>query len=164
MANSKGPSTVKWNTDPDWVAYAKTFEDIIQKVVSKYADDSEIRQDCAQNARMGLLTVFPTRLRGWKKYQSGEYSEEQWLATLEGYCRNVIRNQILSTLSSNTEGDLYRSRTRNYTDPETGEQKRRQIHPRFYSLDKMVSDDGLQVDAQGRFSWEHVAIGEDDYE
>ena len=143
---------LEWNNDPAWVQYMERFEADIQKMISKYAGDSNLRDDCAQNARMALMKTFPERVSGYERYLSGEYTESQWQQVLIGYCRTTIRNQVLSTLNSHSEGDLYRARKRRLRDTETGDVVFRYGPSRMVSLDSLV-EDGLQVDTEASISW-----------
>ncbi|HEX7119406.1 MAG TPA: hypothetical protein VF212_11490 [Longimicrobiales bacterium] len=121
---------MEWNRDPDWVEFIEKYEPVIRKIAAKYTWDIGLQEDCQQEARMALLTVFPERVT----------------TNLDAYCRNVIRNSVLSYLTSYRTGDIYSGRT-----VWRGGEK---VHdpPRYASLDQLVAF-GMQVDEDGNISW-----------
>jgi DNA-directed RNA polymerase specialized sigma subunit len=128
----------RFNQDPEWHAFIATYETEIEKIATKYCSRDEfMRDDVRQEARIALLSVFPEEVRG----------------SLDNYCRNVIRNSILSYLDSYSKGNWYDGRTRTVRDAQTG--KKRKVHrpARFTSLDALVEDKGMQVDTSGAVSW-----------
>jgi hypothetical protein len=142
-----------WNDDSAWIEYTSHFEPIIQAIATKYTGSESLREDCAQNARIALLTVWPSKIRGYELYVRGEIPEEEWNRILDAYCRNVIRNVVISTLASIRSGNPYVGRTRTVTDPETGKKRRVRTPERFVSLEDLQESGGFQIDQDGHTSW-----------
>lgn len=143
-----------WNNDPEWIAYITSLEPLIQAISVKYcSSDEALREDCQQEARMALLTVFPQRIRGYEDFVAGRIEPAVWEAAVERYCRNVIRNSILSYLDAYPTGNWYIGRTRTVKDRRTG--KTRKVHQpaRFSSLDELIDSYGMQIDEHGNVSW-----------
>lgn len=138
-----------WNDDPNWIEYVASFDGVISKMAAKFCSTNiELRKDCAQNARIALLYVFPDKIRAYEEYTTGLISESKYYATLDAYCRQVCRNIILTTINSNAEGDLFGGKNKTVTDPATGLPARISVPPRFARLD-VLQDEGLQVDDRG---------------
>jgi hypothetical protein len=78
---------------------------------------------------------------------------------LDKYCRNVIRNSILSYLDSYPKGDWYIGRTRQVRDKKTGEVTKVYLPPRFSSLDQLTEEFGAQIDEGGNLTWTTDAEG-----
>jgi hypothetical protein len=139
----------KFNPDPQWIAFALSYEKIIQAIAAKYcASDESLREDCMQEARIALLTVFPEKINGF-----GTLPEVEWRRGLDRYCRNVIRNSILSYLDSYPKGNMYIGRHRHVKNKKSGLNERKYLPPRFSSLDELTDNHGMQIDENGAISW-----------
>jgi hypothetical protein len=147
-----------WNEDPEWFKYTQRFEEDILKIVSKYTLDEALREDCAQEARIELLMTFPRQVNIYEDYMSGLIEEPVWQAQLDRYCRNVIRNTVLSYLASLKTGNWYIGRTKRVVDKDTGKRVKIHIPARYDSLDTLSQESGLQVDEEGMISWDHTAV------
>lgn len=99
------------------------YENIIQAISHKYTNDPDIREDCQQNARIALSSLDIERIRRNK----------------DAYCRKVIRNTVLSTLSSYTTGEWYTGRT------VAGEKQ----YPRYQRIDHLLESGAVQIDTHG---------------
>jgi len=138
-----------FNRDPEWEKFVQRYETTIEKIAVKYCSvDEDLRNDVKQEARIALRTVFPNRIRGYETLTS-----ESWFQALDRYCRNVIRNSILSYLNSYPKGNWYIGRTRHVKDRATGATRKVYMPPRFSSLDELVDNYGMQVDESGSVSW-----------
>lgn len=149
--NAQEPSDqgYNFNPDPQWQTIALSYEKIIQAIAVKYCSaDESLRDDCMQEARIALLTVFPEKIHG-----HGLLPEAEWKKALDRYCRNVIRNSILSYLDSYPKGNWYIGRNRHVKNKKTGENQRVYLPPRFSSLDELTDNFGMQVDESGAISW-----------
>lgn len=146
-----------WNTDPEWMAYCASMEKPITKIVAKYTTDEALREDCAQEARIALYTLHPSKIRIYEKYLAGEIDKKTWEKQLDKYCRNCIRNSVLSYLDSLKTGSWYMGRTRRVKSRRTGLRIKSHVGPRYSSLDELVEDSGLQIDQNGNISWEHIS-------
>lgn len=144
------------NNDPAWERYILTLEPDILKIANKYTTDEALRQDCEQEARMALLTVFPQQVRAYKEYVEGAISEEKWLAHLNGYCRRVIRNAVLSYLHPVTKGNWYIGRSKRTRDPNTGKWREIRFGPRYTSMDEMT-EYGFDISTEGEITWDRVS-------
>lgn len=148
---------LEWNEDPKWAEYCTGLEKVIIKIAAKFTTDDALREDCAQEARIGLYTLHPSKIRLYQKYVSGEIDEKTWLKQLDKYCRNVIRNSVLSYLDSLKTGSWYMGRTRRVKNRRTGLRVKSHVGPRYSSLDELVEDSGLQIDEHGNISWEYIS-------
>lgn len=149
---------INWNTDPEWHAYIAGYESVIAAIAAKYcSDDRDLQEDCRQEARLALLTVFPERVNGYAAYIAGELSEDAWFKNLSRYCRNAIRNSILSYLTSWKTGNWNVGRSRTIIDKVTGERTKVYQPARFSSLDALTEDSGMQIDEQGQITWDRVS-------
>lgn len=138
-----------FNPDPKWQKFALGYEKIIQAIAVKYcAADESLREDCEQEARIALLAQWPEKIRGIVGLTGTEYDK-----ALDRYCRNVIRNAILSYLDSYPKGNWYIGRNRHVKNAKTGENTKVYLPPRFSSLDELTDDFGMQVDENGAISW-----------
>lgn len=143
-----------FNPDPEWQAYIQRYEKLILQIaLKKCSYDEGIREDVMQEARIALATVFPEKIHGYAEYQSGQLTEQQWEGRLKRYCGNVIRNSILSALSSYTKGPWNMGRTRPVKDSKTGETIKVHYPPRYSSLDELVDEYGMQLDSSGNITW-----------
>jgi hypothetical protein len=146
-----------WNDDPAWVEYIRRFENAIIAIAMKFATDDGLRDDCAQEARMALLTVWPENVAGYEAYACGEMDEEAWNKNLDRYCRNVVRNSVLSYLDSIKTGNWYHGRTRRNPKAKGG---KRRMPARYLSLHELVSQGACQIDEKGDIHWLNLAPGE----
>lgn len=149
--------SLRWNDDPTWVEYTYTFEQVIQQITNKYCSDVSMRPDCHQEARIALLTIYPHNVNGYSEYILGNIGEEEWGIRVDKYCRNVIRNTILSFLDSLKTGNWYVGRTRRTLNKYTGEKEKQYIPPRYSSLNELVDVHGMEVDEDGNISWPEVS-------
>lgn len=154
VATEKG---LNWNEDPEWAEYCLTLEKAITKIAAKFTTDEALREDCAQEARIGLYTLHPSKIRLYEKFLAGEIDEKTWKKQLDKYCRNVIRNSVLSYLDSLKTGSWYMGRTRRVKNRRTGLRVKSHVGPRYSSLDELVEDSGLQIDEHGNISWEYIS-------
>lgn len=151
------PSAYRFNPDPSWQEFIKSYEPEIEAIAIKYCtSDEDLREDVKQEARVGLATTFPEQVDDFEGYVRGRIAEEQWNKALDRYCRNVIRNSILSYLDSYPKGNWYIGRTRHVKDKRTGNTTKVYLPPRFSSLDEM-SEMGMQVDEDHNISWTDVS-------
>lgn len=104
------------------------YEPVIRAIVQKYTQDTELRKDCAQEARIALWGIRPTQVSG----------------NLDAYCRNAIRNSVLTYLQSYRTGDWYTGRS----DPRANGRRRRPNLSRYVRLDELTSV--LQIDRKHR--------------
>lgn len=148
---------VEWNNDPEWVEYIQGFETVIAQIATKYCSDHDMRLDCAQEARIALLTVKPEKVNSYPRWKAGLISDERWEKDLSAYCRMAIKFSILSFLDSPKTGNWYVGRTRRVKDPVTGEKKKQHNPARYSSYDMLVDDFGMQVDEHGEISWPEVS-------
>lgn len=146
-----------WNEDPEWATYCLELERAITKIAAKYTTDEALREDCAQEARIALYTLHPSKIRLYEKFLSGEIDEKTWKKQLDKYCRNVIRNSVLSYLDSLKTGSWYMGRTRRVKNRRTGLRVKSHVGPRYSSLDELVEESGLQIDEHGNISWEYIS-------
>lgn len=147
---------LKWNNDPAWVQFVEALRPFILAIASKYTIDLALREDAVQNAVWELLLQYPEEVRGFEDYSLGNITEGRWQEVLRSYCLTLARNEILSTLSSHTTGNLYTGRTHMVkTSGPTGKGARQKIHTpaRYVSLEQLVDESGLQVSEQGDLSW-----------
>jgi hypothetical protein len=149
LNEDNGIGSLGWNDDPEWLEYIERYESVIKRIAGKYTTDSGLREDCAQEARLALLHVWPERIDGYERFAAGNYSESEWNANLDRYCRNVIRNSILSCLQSIRSGPWYAGRTRRTTDAETGKNTKVWSPPRYANLDDLLAGGSIQIDEHG---------------
>lgn len=147
----------EWNTDPEWQEYTTGFEKVIAQISNKYCSDVDLRQDCAQEARIALLHVFPEKVDHYEQWREGRITEEQWRKRLSTYCRQVVKYSILSFLDSPKKGNWYVGRTRRAKDNVTGERRKVYQPARYSSLDQLVDDFGMQVSDTGEISWDKAS-------
>ena len=158
MQDKPIPRAYQFNRDPDWHAFIQEYELIIERIAIKFCTgDEDLREDVKQEARIGLLAVSPTQIDGYDAYMAGELAIAEWTKRVDRYCRNVIRNSILSYLDSYSKGNWYIGRTRTVKDRKTGDSKKVYHSPRFSSLDQLVDDFRMQVDTDGTVTWPDVA-------
>lgn len=149
------PIAYRFNPDPAWQAFIQRYEADIEAIAMKYCTaDDDLREDVKQEARVGLATSCPESVDAFEPYARGLISEEQWNKALDRYCRNVIRNSILSYLDSYPKGNWYIGRTRQVKDKRTGEAHKVYLPPRFSSLDELT-ELGMEVDENFNISWAH---------
>ncbi len=147
-----------WNTDSAWILYCSSvLETDIRKIANKYTTDTALREDCEQEAREAVYQLFPEKVKGFADFKNGLILEPQWKSRLRSYCRNAIRNAILSYLDSPKTGNWYIGRTRKVRDKVTGEKKKVHVGSRYSSLESLTEDSGLQVDEFGQISWDHTS-------
>jgi hypothetical protein len=123
------------------------MEHHITAIGKKLISDRDMREDCAQEARMELMKTFPEHVHEYERYRYGEVSEERWQAVLEAYCRQVIRFTMLSTLTSRKKGPWYQSRTHT----EGGQVKH--THARFVRIERLMEGNLCQIDEGGHIHW-----------
>lgn len=133
-----------WNDDPAWLRYIERFEYTIEAITKKYTQDRPLREDCAQEARLALMSVFPDQVEGYALYTNGGYSEDEWNRNLDRYCRNVVRNAILSYLTAWKSGPWYMGRSRKDEEGATSH-----TLPRYIQLDTLVASGLVQIDETG---------------
>jgi hypothetical protein len=136
-----------WNNDPAWVAYCATLETLAIQLAAKYTRDEGLRECCAQEARIAIRTTFPERVRG-----HGTLDGAAWDRALRRYCATAMRNAVLSYLDPVKTGNWYIGRKRRVRNRK-GERVKAHVGPRYSSLDKLVSDHGLQIDQAGNKTW-----------
>ena len=162
------PEDLGWNNDATWVDFVCDLRPLVEGIASKYTTDEALQEDAVQNAMIALLTEYPENIRGFADYSMGIITPDRWLEILRSYCTNVARNQILSTLSSHKEGNLYVGRTQTITHKdEDGEVLlREKIHvpARYASLDQLTEEAGMQVSDTGDITWESIEYLKDDDE
>ncbi len=145
-----------WNNDPDWVTFVDSLSGVIKSIAAKYTEDLDLRQDAVQNAKIELLQKYPEEVRGYEQFSLGKITFGRWQEILRSYCLTVCRNEILSTLSSHSTGNLYIGRTHvtrvTHSDG-TKSKIRTHVPARFISLDLLREDSGLQVSDRGELSW-----------
>lgn len=157
------PNKIVWNEDPKWISYTYKFEQLIQAISAKYTCDEHLREDCQQEARIALLTIFPSQVRAYAAYSNGDIPKKQWENHLDSYCRNVIRNSILSYLDSLKTGCWYIGRTRRVISKVTGEREKVHLLPRYSSFNQLQEEHGLDIDTEGELSWpkvNHISLTE----
>jgi hypothetical protein len=153
-AHGETPQAYNFNPDPEWQRYILRFEPVIVAIALKRcSSDEDMRDDVMQEARIALATTYPEQVKGFEAYCRGEITESQWHEALDRYCRNVVRNSILSFLDSYATGPWNMGRTRHVRDRKTGQSRKVYLPPRFSSLDELVDDYGMQVDETGAISW-----------
>lgn len=147
------PKAYRFNPDPAWHAYVASLEPLIDTVVAKYhTTDAALQEDCRQEARIALYTIFPDEVRAKLRTKL----TTSWEEFLERYCGRVIRNSVLSVLDSNTKGSWYVGRTRQMKDAQ-GQMVRVHVVPRYSSLDELVDHYGLEIEEDGEISWSSVS-------
>lgn len=145
-----------WNNDPQWIYYVESLRTQIGIIATKFTMDDALREDAVQNAILELLHQYPEQVRGFEDYVLGNIEEERWQEILKSFCLTVARNDILSTLSSHTTGNIYVGRTHvSRSTDATGVKRKVKTHipARYVSLDQLVSDSGLQISEHGDLSW-----------
>lgn len=148
------PQGYNFNRDPAWQSYVQKYETVIHQIALKYcAVDEALREDVMNEARIGLATVHPETVAGFEAYVTGRMPEEEWQSCLEKFCKQVVRNSILSYLDSYRTGNWYIGRTRHVRDRQTGKSRKVYLPTRFSSLDELVDDYGMQIDSEGGISW-----------
>jgi hypothetical protein len=148
----------QWNEDPEWLVYCGTMlEPMVRKITKKYTTDSALREDCEQEAREAIYQIFPSKVRDWELFQSGQITAEAWNSKLKSYCQNTIRNAILSYLDSPKTGSWYIGRTRRVKNNQTGLREKVRVGARYSSFDELTENHGLQVDEFGEISWDKVS-------
>lgn len=156
--------TPTWNNENSWIDYIQALTPQITAVAAKYTNDFGLREDAVQNALIELLQQHPEEIRGFEDFCNGIISEGRWQDTLSSFCLTVARNEILSTLSSHTTGNIYVGRTQvRRVEREDGTKVKVKTHipPRYVSLDQLIEDSGLQVSEHGDLSWD--SLNEVDY-
>lgn len=143
---------VKWNDDPAWIEYVQRYEGVIQAIAAKKTDDIGLRDDCAQDARIALLQIYPQDVSLYEDYIAGNVTEKQWKTKLDAYCRQVIKYTVLSTLGSMSKGNWYVGRIK-YKKDEKGDTIKIPTPARYSSLDQLMEESGLQVDEDYNLSW-----------
>lgn len=161
------PPDLGWNNDAAWIAYVEDLRPAIESIASKYSTDHGLKEDAVQNAMIELLHQFPEQTRGFEELIRDEITQARWQEILKSYCLNIARNQILSTLSSHTTGDLYVGRTHVTRKITQGTKRKIKSHSpsRYVSLDQLVEDSGLQVSEEGDLSWSNfreLSYGDED--
>ena len=131
---------VEWNNDPEWLEYIQGFEPVIKGIARNRTQDVGLREDCAQEARMALLTIRPEKVAAWESFQRGKISKEKWEKELSKYCRQVIHYSILSYLTSYKTGNWYVSRRNRNSD---------EMKMSRYTRLSTLLDFGAQVDEEG---------------
>lgn len=119
-----------FNEDPAWARYVESLEPFIGKIVRKYTQDPDLREDCKQIARIALMQVFPEKVK----------------TNLKSYCGNIIRNRAITYLQSLVTGDWQVGRMNADGTFEDC---------RFQSLDILL-DMGIEVDTDGVVTWDAV--------
>lgn len=151
--------TIRWNNEEAWVTYVTAITPQITAIATKYTADFALREDAVQNALIELLMQHPEEIRGFEDFCRGEITEDRWQDILLSYCLTVARNEILSTLSSHTTGNIYVGRTQvrrvERLDGTTMKVKTH-IPARYVSLDQLVEESGLQVSEHGDLSWDSL--------
>lgn len=141
---------VKWNDDPAWERYIRSYEAVIEGIAKKYCwQDTAMREDTMQEARMGLLTIFPHKINGHAEYKAGTMTEAEWQDRLSRYCRMVIRNRIVTYLKKH---NWYYQRTKKIMDPETGEKVTVKAPELFIRLDDILHTGAVQIAEDGQLS------------
>lgn len=145
-----------WNTDSSWLEFIESLTPIIEAIAAKYTEDIALREDAVQNAKIELLHQYPEEIRGYEDYILGNIDNNRWQEILKSYCLTIVRNQVITTLSSYTTGNLYIGRSQVVKVEEEGEVKevRKHLAPRYISLDQLVEDSGLQITDTGELSWD----------
>lgn len=143
-----------WNDDPAWIRYIGRFEESIKAITAKFTQDEALRDDCAQEARIELCKMFPEQVKGYEKFVNGEYTEDEWNANLDRYCRNVIRNTVLSVLDSLKSGPWYHGRTRRAPRKNKDGTRKYRIPARYVRLEDLTSTGMVQIDEQGTVIWD----------
>lgn len=87
------------------------YEPVITAIVMKYTLDPDIQEDCKQEARIGLLTATWKKCKAYALWKAGVLPKQTFEQQFDRYCRNIIRNSVLSYLQSYTTGDWYVGRT-----------------------------------------------------
>lgn len=148
-----------WNADPAWVRYITSprMESHITAIGKKLVTDRDMREDCAQEARIELMKTFPEHVHEYERYRYGTVSEERWQAVLDAYCRQVIRFTMLSTLTSRKKGPWYQNRTQ----MEGGKVKHTQA--RFVRMDRMIDGNQCQIDEVGNLHWSGKRASKSDF-
>lgn len=142
-----------WNNDPAWERYIRRYEDVIKAIAIKCTSDVDMQDDCAQEARIALMMVWPERVRGYEHFVSGEFTEEEWNINLDKYCRQVVHFSILSWLSSPNKGPWYQSRTKRVASKEGGTTKVRSS-AFFVRLEELLETGMVQIDDEGDIIFE----------
>lgn len=158
LAEIDTPRAYDFNPDPHWQEYIQRFEPEIHKIALKYmVVDEGLREDTMQEARIALATLRAEKCDQFEPYVRGEITVDQWNSALDRYCRNAIRNSILSYLDSYASGNWYIGRTRSVKDKRTGRSRKVYLPPRFSSYDELTDEYGMQVDTDGNISWPEVS-------
>lgn len=147
---------MQFNEDTEWHKFIESFDPVIAAIASKFTTDLGLREDCAQEARIALLGVFPENVKGYEEFVNGSLSETAWGQNLSRYVRNVIRNSILSYLDSPKTGNWRIGRTKRVLNRKTGKRVKKHEPPRYSSLDELTDDYGFQIDDEGNVSWPTV--------
>lgn len=142
-----------WNNDPEWEKYVQSLDNTIKHIALKYTTDVGIREDAEQNARIALYHTWPEQIHSYYDYLRGDISEDTWNENLDKYCRQVVRNNIITTLQSWTEGPWHLGRTMRVYNSETGKREKRRVPPRYLTLDNIPD---LEDDWEGMFSVEDM--------
>ena len=153
-----------WNNDSAWIEFIEALTATIETIAAKYTEDHALREDAVQNAKIELLQKYPEEVRGYEEYCRGEISLARWQEVLRSYCLTVSRNEILTTLSSYSTGNIYVGRVQviREENPDGSVSRTKKHAPaRYLSLDQLVEDSGLQVSEHGDLSWD--LIRENDY-
>jgi hypothetical protein len=145
-----GPS--QFNDDPAWLDQIERLEPLIRSMARKYAPDKALSEDCAQEARIALISKYPSDIRGYEDYRTGRIAEADWQGRVDRYLGKVIRWRILRYLRSLNTGSWHVGRTRSCRDSD-GTVRVQTSPPRHSSLDQLTSRYGLQVDEQGSSHW-----------
>lgn len=142
----------QFNDDPSWLTQVKRLEPLIRSMARKYAPDDALAEDCAQEARIALLSKQPSDIRGYTEYRGGMISEDDWQGRLDRYLGEVIRRRILRYLRSVNTGSWHVGRTRSRRDSD-GNVRTLTNPPRYSSLDQLTTRYGLQIDEHGSSHW-----------
>lgn len=152
----------QWNDDPEWVDYIFTLDPVIEAIAAKYTDDYGLREDCAQEARMELLYIFPEKhISAYEKFRAGKLTEAQWEKKRDSFCRMVIRNTIITFLNSYKSGPWQVGRKVRRVD-RYGNATMKRKSARFASMDDLMEDYGMQIDTEGNISWPEVRYQPED--
>jgi hypothetical protein len=149
---------IRWNTDPEWMDYcASTLEIFVKKIAHKSTMDEGLREDCENEARIAIYQTFPQQVKDYWPYKNGQITDKQWNTRLLNYCKNTIRNAILSYLDSPKTGSWDLGRT---TRIRTKDGRRIKVHTpaRYSSLDLLNERGGLQVTETGEVTWDTVSL------
>jgi len=151
---------LEWNIDPEWVTYVtETLDKVIRAIAAKYTTDAGLQEDCAQEARVVLLHIFPENdIDAYTMWKDGDISEKRYKNMVNSYCRTVVRNTVISKLMNYNSGNWYVSRTRVKMNSDSGKYEKVTYPSKFESLEQLMSEGGggMQVTDSGEITWERV--------